>query len=699
MLPGLTVVDGNNPYTIQGHPVSTTVEGQSSGIRDYLDLTDQILEIPRELSHYRYDSPLMGGSHTVKNHSGPVNDYLATQYLSTKPDQGYMGPENRPAETPDITIGKGGTIDVRLKSTVFEHDKLAELVDEAGIKGNIIRGVYYNLTDFDDPSAPAYPVSIKDEWFEVRILTPTPVTTMANVRPGSRVVGYVKLTATGEAFVRAHISAFRTVGGNPSELHSKVGWFEILDVGAAGNIVYNLIGATPIRAGACAMIQSPRLPVVARVPPERVWICGKPAIDAKGSRGGYIPVWDITEISSKKDGVNHKTTIKYVKNLVPESIVVTTPVDDREVRTDYRAMPQLPVYSQKFSDANPVLTYHPFFPETVFPPVRVEAFPQTGGRYDANVTELKAATVVGKWKPNTHTRLTFKVGEYDGKTTGIVGYYHDQHMLRRHPGVYDWSVLPRDPLEPFTVCTTNVPPEDKITYKITPLDHAVAVPFNDSTGVVTIDPTIFKTGDRNKSYSFTVECMFSGTTGTVKFDTNTFTIQVPTLLRRVDPVTVEASQTTRVPMYEGELPSDRVVVFVLEGEGLDPTSIDEAGVLTVFGNPGWVGEPFDVQVVMAMEPPTGGVPVEIDRTTVEINVVNKSDVSQVSGPAACTRITASVVRKPCRGPEDLLVVAQFSDGSARELSMSEYQIVRSSSGMMTIAYGDDPDIVTDVSLQ
>lgn len=78
---GYTVVDGNNPFTIQSHPVSNHVQSEQGPTKDYLDLTDHLGYIPSELAYTRNNHPLFGGIHTVKIYSGPMNDYLATHYV------------------------------------------------------------------------------------------------------------------------------------------------------------------------------------------------------------------------------------------------------------------------------------------------------------------------------------------------------------------------------------------------------------------------------------------------------------------------------------------------------------------------------------------------------------------------------------------------------------------------------------------
>lgn len=701
MTAGRSVVEGNNPYTIQGHPVSTRVEGQSSGIRDYMDLTDQILEIPRELSHYRYDSPLMGGSHTVKNHSGPVNDYLATQYLSKKPDQGYMGPENRPAETPDITIGKGGTIDVKLRGTIWSHENLVKLTAD-DFKTNVIMGVYYNLTDFDDPNAPAYPVTLGNNLYDVTILTPTPANTLESVRPFERIVGYVTLNDLGKTVVNAHIRTFRAKGGNPCEIRASVGWFEIQDYGDSKNVKIIVKGAIlkqdKTNDDVYEMTRLPLLPSWAYVPAERIWIWVACVIDGHEYGGMFVPVWDIRSISTTVVNNWHTTNINVWVG-EPTAITIRTKADKREVPRDIRATRLLPMYFSTPDDPAPRVIEHPFFSGRVFPPLCLEAFPSTGGRCDVSCGEFVKADYLPDWAPNSTAKVWYAVPGSDEPWVDTVtrGYYHGNHFLTVPSASSEWST----PFKDYVLKVAPFAPMDDLRVTVTPGEERVKDAFIvEEDGTLRIVPYGFTHEHRGVEITTVVDCVYYNDGRREVLDGFVFTLIAPQLLRRnvtldVSKGSVTASEFIAVYASEG---AD--VAYSAVCDAVTVTIDTETGMLSAAWSETYAGDEYDAVVSVWMRDGKNN-PAVVDKCVVTIRFESEEQIEQhvPEDVPTCTRITASVVRKPCRGPEDLLVVAQFSDGSARELSMSEYQIVRSSSGMMTIAYGDEPAIVTDVSLQ
>lgn len=698
LLPGCSAVDGNNPYTIQGHPVSTRVEGQSSGIRDYMDLTDQILEIPRELSHYRYDSPLMGGSHTVKNHSGPVNDYLATQYLSTEPKQGYMGPENRPAETPDITIGKGGTIDVILNSTIVTAEKARGF--DAASPNVFIKSVWYNLTDFDDPNAPAYPIKINPEAvnIEVKFLPPEPDGKLNKIADVTRVVGYVKLKPDIINLINAQRALFRSYGGNPCEIRQTVGWFEMQVVKSVVDVTVKVRGASPSNDGNFSMLHDPKLYDDARVPPERIWIEYPTATDKNISLPPVaVPIWDIVEIEDVGDVVNdeHTTTVKYVRNHVEKSVAIKTQ-RNADAPRDYRVTPMRPIFPKNQDD--PVLEHIPYLPPSVFPYIRIEGFPESGGRYEAFAPEL---TVVGRlpdWGPNKTVTVKYKLGGKDRTIPFPYGYTADGKSYLLPP----FKIEPDDPVGTQAYPVSRIGRVLGVTYKLVP--DVAGVTMDAATGTITVDGLKVLKDSRDTDTNLTV----SAEVGPTTLGSQAYAINIPKIFYKnddfadktldIDPEGSKSWPVSKIEDHDG-------VMYVQEepkvaGFEVDPNT---GKIVGRWSEAGAGVNPKTVYVTAVARCGPSVLDTETFKFTVEAMGAANGTVlapsSQKSVPVSCTRITASVVRKPCRGPEDLMVIAQFSDGTTRELSTSEYRIVRSSAKKMTIAYGDEPAIVTDVSLQ
>lgn len=700
LLPGNSTVDGNNPFSIQGHPVSTRVVGQQEGIKDYLDLTDQILTIPRELSHYRLDSPLMGGSVTVKNQSGPVNDYLATQYLSAAPAGGYMGPENRPPEIPEITIGKAGTIDVELACSIWTQTKLQTFKNADDLKKGLISGVYYNLTDFDDPNAPAMPVKIPDGGYELKVLTPTPADTLAKVPKCARIVGFVKLLAAGIKAAEDARTEFQAAGGNPCEIRQKVGWFEIQVVEKIDDTKISVLGATYDDAKkSFVMNRKPSLPEHARVPPERIWIEVPTATDTNKSLPSvFVPVWDITKIETAVDkGVTHRTTVTYKLDGGNKTLAIDTVLDaELGVATHYRRVPMRPIFTKDYTKPTPALESHPFFPDTVFPYVRIDAFRDDGFHYAAFADTVKIADTIVKWAPNTAASATIEIGS-------AVKY-----QVRLPLGWVSGAGVPTSYLVPTT----------EFDYKITDdLDITVSTDEGRKAGAeytktkgdfpsgVSVDKTGHITGSwKELTYADRKKHEFE-ITATKDKDVvkETYKIDVKRFLWPGKSTDVKYGETVNLSTS-----TSGVVVEDVEYEletAIEGVKVDKGtGHLTATWSnfdEGVRGTTVNA-VVLVKRSDTLGAHV-LDKETWPL-IIAKAEMPPQPGeesnpqPLVCTRITAKVLRKPCQGPEDLEVLAWLSDGSSEVLSMDEYAIVGTAAGVMTLALASDPSIVAKVKI-
>lgn len=703
LLSGNSTVDGNNPFSIQGHPVSTRVVGQQEGIKDYLDLTDKILTIPRELSHYRLDSPLMGGSVTVKNQSGPVNDYLATQYLSAAPAGGYMGPENRPPEIPEITIGKAGTIDVKLACSIWTQTKLQAFTSADLLKKGLISGVYYNLTDFDDPNAPAMPVKIPEGGYELKVLTPTPADTLAKVPKCARIVGFVKLLAAGNKAAEDARTEFQAAGGNPCEIRQKVGWFEIQVVEKIDDDEIRVLGATYDKTGASfVMNRTPLLPKHARVPPERIWIEIPTVTDTNKSLPSvFVPVWDITKIETAVDkGITHRTTVTYKLDGGDKTLTIDTDLDaELGVTTHYRRVPMRPIFTKDYTKPNPALESHPFFPDTVFPYVRIDAFRDDGFHYAAFADTVKIAETIANWAPNTAASATIEIG------TAV------KYSARFPLGWVSGAVVPKKYLIDSTsfdyaaaadfsaAVATAEGRTDGATYALkagSKFPSGVTIKADD--GVIAGKWKDLTADDRGK-HTVTITA-----TKDVTEQDETYDIIVKRLLLPAAEKNVDKDGTLKIQTANSTDPIPDVEYALedaIKGIVLDPNTGELTAVWKDFEtdtkgttvNPVVLAQLSGVMKVKPLDKETWTLHIAPD-TAESPESVEKSNPQ----PLVCTRITAKVLRKPCQGPEDLEVLAWLSDGSSEVLSMDEYAIVGTAAGVMTLALASDPSIVAKVKI-
>lgn len=445
LIPGNSVVDGNNPYTIQGHPVSTRVVGQQTGIRDYMDLTDHILAVPRELSHYRYDSPLMGGSLTVKNHSGPVNDYLATQYLTAAPPQGYMGPENRPAETPEITIGKGGTFDVKLGGgSIWDIDTVKALNTQEKIKKDLGMELYYNLTDFDDPNAPALPLKLEQSMYSVEFPSPKGKNkeNLSHVTGRGRIVGIVNVNDSGRNFVNHARTIFANAGGHPCEIQQTAAWFEleIIEKPEDKPWFLTLLGASQNATEPkkfTNLYTSDGIPGKVRVPAERIFlgICTNSQTAKENPENlaeyVYVPIWDIQKIETKYDDLDMvSATVTFSITGKPTIITIGFGSPSGTSPSNARIVPSRPI--ALYTDtATTKPAEHPFFPESVIPYFRTTLYPRTGGNYQGDLKIKAYLADDGKWAPNKYVAVTFD--GMSGKTASLPLAYIPRVLIPRDP--------------------------------------------------------------------------------------------------------------------------------------------------------------------------------------------------------------------------------------------------------------------------
>lgn len=698
LLPGNSTVDGNNPFSIQGHPVSTRVVGQQEGIKDYLDLTDQILTIPRELSHYRLDSPLMGGSVTVKNQSGPVNDYLATQYLTKKPPQGYMGPENRPAEIPEITIGKAGTFDVKLACSIWTQTKLLTFKNADDLKKGLISGVYYNLTDFDDPNAPAMPVKIPDVGYKLQVISPTPAETLAKIPKCARIVGFVKLLANGIKAAEDARAEFQAAGGNPCEIRQEVGWFEIQVVEKIDDKEIRVLGATyDDTEKSFVMNRSPLLPGHARVPPERIWIEIPTATDTNKSLPSvFVPVWDIAKIETTVDkGVTHRTTVTYKLDGGDKTLAIDTVLDaGLGVTTHYRRVPMRPIFTKDYTNPNPALESHPFFPDTVFPYVRIDAFRDDGFHYAAFADTVKIADPIAKWAPNTAASATIEIG------TTV------KYSARLPLGWVSGAVVPKPYLVPSSSTDFEIMANlnwevgtadgqaDNAEYSISKGTLPSGVGIDKTTGAITGKWESLKPADR-KSHKFTVTAKSPTKTEDVEYTINVKSFLVPGGSKTLTKNGSLSWKITTLTTPEARITYSTKDPIPLSGFAISSDGVIEANWAQIPSEDR--GSKFTLTIDAYLDAKT-----ILDSQNYEVFIaIETSTASAVEPnpqPLVCTRITAKVLRKPCQGPEDLEVLAWLSDGSSEVLSMDEYAIVGTAAGVMTLALASDPSIVAKVKI-
>lgn len=701
LLSGNSTVDGNNPFTIQGHPVSTRVVGQQEGIKDFLDLTDQILTIPRELSHYRYDSPLMGGSVTVKNHSGPVNDYLATQYLTEKPPQGYMGPENRPAEIPEITIGKAGTFDVKLVCSIWTQSELEKIKTADNLKKGLISKVYYNLADFDDANAPAMPVEIPDGGYKLQVLTPTPAEALEKVPECARIVGFVKLLEGGIKVAEDARTAFRAAGGDPCEIRQKVGWFEIQVVKEIDGAKIGVLGAKLDDKGTTfVMNRKPSLPDHARIPPERIWIEVPTASDTNISLPSvFVPVWDITNIKTTKEGADTlRTTVKFKLNGKEKELTIDTHLDaEMNVVTHHRIVPMRPLFPKEYRKATPALESHPFFPDTVFPYVRIETFRDDGFHYAAFADTVEITEAIKEWAPNTVASAKIKIGAADRQARLPLGWVYGAVASKKY--LIDPKTFVFEAAKDFNdTVATKQGTDDHAAYTQTGGAFPKGVRLDGATGAITGKWTDLTPDDR-KVHEVTI----MATKDTVT-QAETYKIEVERFLSDSSAVTVPKDGVKSIQtraIGEDVDGVDYAMDPVIKGFAMDPKS----GVITAV----WPNIPEDLRGLTVKIDVTAWNGNEIatkvfDTEPWEIKIASgdaeppESVEKSTPQPLVCTRITATVLRKPCQGPEDLEVLAWLSDGSSEVLSMDEYAIVSTAAGVMTLALASDPSIVAKVKI-
>lgn len=700
LLSGNSTVDGNNPFTIQGHPVSTRVVGQQEGIKDFLDLTDQILTIPRELSHYRYDSPLMGGSVTVKNHSGPVNDYLATQYLTEKPPQGYMGPENRPAEIPEITIGKAGTFDVKLVCSIWTQTGLEKIKTADKLKGGLISKVYYNLTDFDDANAPAMPVAIPADGYKLQVLTPTPAEALEKVPECARIVGFVKLLDAGIKVAEEARTAFRAAGGDPCEIRQKVGWFEIQVVKEIDGTKIGVLGAKiDDTKSTFVMNRNPSLPDHARIPPERIWIEVPTATDTNISLPSvFVPVWDITNIKTTIEGaVTHRTTVKFKLNGEEKELTIDTAYDrELNVVTHHRSVPMRPLFPTVYGKANPDLASHPFFPDTVFPYVRIETFRNDGFHYAAFADTVEITEAIKEWAPNTVASAKIKIGAAGRQACIPLGWVSGVTSKKylKPTDTFDY-----EPAVDFNVDVSTADGKaDGALYALTAGVFPKGVILNGKTGVITGEWKKLTPKDLHEH-----EVTITATNGMI-VQKETYKINVKRYLKGSEEKTVEkngklefdtAVNSAGYPDVEFALDS------TIDGITLNKTTGKLTATWTKF-KPEKLGKPLEIVVTASVTGVTATPELDTEKWTLQIADSKAESPESVEKttpqPLVCTRITATVLRKPCQGPEDLEVLAWLSDGSSEVLSMDEYAIVSTAAGVMTLALASDPSIVAKVKI-
>lgn len=700
LFPGTSVVDGNNPPKIQGNTVSRKVSGRKTIVRDYLDLTDSILDLPREVEHYRYESPLMGGITTVKNHSGPVNDYLALQYLKDAPPQGYMGPANRVVETPDITIGKAGTIDVKLKCHIRTLTKAKALVDTK----NLIDSVWYNLTDFDDPTAPAFPIKLAAADWEAKLLPPTK--TLGGLAGSGRIVGLVSLTDVGTKAVDAARAEYTKAGGHPCELFSKFGWFElqIIEDGLV-DFATNLEDITVLGATHSTdkkyfkMNLAPVLPEYAAVPVERCNIAvaanktthtANPVVPIE-----YVPVpvWDIQKIEyTAAPGGEYKCTVTVTIDGIEVKIPITTTTAPAGVKYDVRNQGVLRPIFQLEKDKG---LEHPFFPNSVFSYLRADAQGETSPFHFVPQQKIKSLEPYALgWKPNTYAKPVFTMAGVDKTVSVPSGYVME-------------SIVPPDHI--------------KTDYKTL---ETVDLTFGklDATGGTAAFAAIADTHIRNVTFAHDTGKL----SGQIVAATGAGEYPIPIELK-VGAVVVDSYDLKLNIVKAAYIVPPGPAPFKTEykiGEPVDltflkagPDSVTAAfdnvdthidgvtftantGKLSGVVAEGVVAKDYDIPLKLKLRAAdVDTYPLRLKillKDAAEPAAAPKAAKSSKSAPRTYTRIEARLIRTPCTGPDDIEVTGWMSDGSDRVLGPSEYTIHSPDHGMITITLNSNPSISTQI---
>lgn len=699
LFPGTSVVDGNNPPKIQGNTVSRKVSGRKTIVRDYLDLTDSILDLPREVEHYRYESPLMGGITTVKNHSGPVNDYLALQYLKDAPPQGYMGPANRVAETPDITIGKAGTIDVKLKCHIRTLVKAKALVDTK----NLIDSVWYNLTDFDDPTAPAFPIKLAAADWDAKLLPPTK--TLGGLTGPGRIVGLVSLTPAGVTAVDAARAEYTKAGGHPCELFSKFGWFElqIIEDGLADFTVnlqdITVLGATHSHdKKSFEMNLAPVLPEYAAVPVERCNISvaanktthtANPVVPIEYAP---VPVWDIKNIEYAAAG-GGKYTVTVTVNIddAEVKIPITTIHDPAVVKYDVRNQGVLRPIFQLEKDKG---LEHPFFPNSVFSYLRADAQGETSPFHFVPQQKIKTLDpYVRGWKPNTYAKTVFTMAGVD-KTVSVPSGYVMESIV------------------PPAAIPAQYKTLDDVDLEFKKLEAIAGTAAFDNV-VSPVRNLNFNTGTGKLTGQIEAATAEGERTISIKLKAGAAVVaEYPLKLNIVKAAYIVSPAHIKTEYKIGETvdltflkagPSHGTAVFEAVDTHIDGVTFT-VGTGKLFGTvaEGVVPQVYDIPLKLklrAADVDTYPLKLTIlpkDAVSAEPAAAPKAAKSSKSAPRSYTRIEARLIRTPCTGPDDIEVLGWMSDGSDRVLSPNEYTIHSPDHGMITITLNTNPSISTQI---
>lgn len=152
--PGANVIEGNYPLSIQGFQVPTRDTTRRAFTKDAEDLTDQIGRPPFEMWWNNYAHPLVGGKTRITNQCGDINDGLAYEEKF-----GEHIPKNAQPVTPNITIGRAGTIDIiHSEGVVYSPPEGGWTADESADIEKLIGHIcsnnllfQYNVSDYDDP--------------------------------------------------------------------------------------------------------------------------------------------------------------------------------------------------------------------------------------------------------------------------------------------------------------------------------------------------------------------------------------------------------------------------------------------------------------------------------------------------------------------------------------------------------------------
>ncbi|MCQ2355432.1 MAG: Ig domain-containing protein [Methanocorpusculum sp.] len=455
---GYTIVDGNNPPRVAGFAVAHSIQGANTLIKDYQNLTEYLGEVPHAIDRMRESCKLLGGHETRLSNCMPISDFL-----QFRPD---FTPSNRPSLTPDSTIGRGGTFDIRYPNgSVFvkkNNETTEELADR--IKKNI--EIIYNYGDYDDAYAPAAEsVGPGTDYCTVYVLAKD----MPTAGYG-RCVAIVALTQKGIDRINAMIQEKReinrdTYGGAlhilPLEqqisqiMEGKTAvtpthcftWTEIMLVETAPTADKMLVSGAAYDSGtavkahvinnSCNVHQEMDFPAYRAflsVPMNET--TAKSPIPKKYA---FVPIWDYTKRAVKWDTDHLECTItfNYVddngngKEVSVKIITDTTKTHRLTEPFDFlRVTPLIPVVlsykpnstGTKFGEWEIDATRHPMINYDILPPVKIEATLKGVGMHFI-LNQKKSAGGTTKLKFTSEWETTGNVTEKPYKGTWRPGAY------------------------------------------------------------------------------------------------------------------------------------------------------------------------------------------------------------------------------------------------------------------------------------